>query len=214
MSVNANVNLSGVTLSDGYPSEASGGATLKQSARSIWKRSESRIMAPAHLALFFRQSVTAVVAIILTGRKMTLTSCSVDGNNSVGSGGGILNSGTLTVTNSTISGNTAGYGGGIYSTGTLTMTNSDDYRKRHVHIWASPVSRWIWRRFACFRNFNFLVSDTISANQAQWRGGGIDGYSSVNMTNCIVAANTVVANPGDISGMVESGGYNLIRGVH
>ncbi len=57
-----------------------------------------------------------------------------------------------------------------------------------------------------------LVSDTISANQTQWSGGGIIAGSSVNMTNCILAANTVVAHPeeADIFGMVQSGGYNLV----
>ena len=41
-------------------------------------------------------------------------------------GGGIYNGGTLTLTNSTVSGNSAGYGGGIFNagTGTLTLTNS------------------------------------------------------------------------------------------
>jgi CSLREA domain-containing protein len=39
-------------------------------------------------------------------------------------GGGIHNTGTLTVTNSTVSGNSASRGGGIYNTGTLTVTNS------------------------------------------------------------------------------------------
>jgi hypothetical protein len=51
-----------------------------------------------------------------------------------GDGGGILNRGTLTINNSTISGNTANnycgrypcgiYGGGIYNAGTLTINNS------------------------------------------------------------------------------------------
>ncbi|MGI8687136.1 MAG: hypothetical protein ACR2M3_01030, partial [Thermomicrobiales bacterium] len=42
-----------------------------------------------------------------------------------GDGGGILNNGgTLTVTNSTLSGNSATNGGGIYNNGTLTVTNS------------------------------------------------------------------------------------------
>ena len=40
-------------------------------------------------------------------------------------GGGIFNDGTLTLTNSTVSGNTATYyGGGIYNYGTVTLTNS------------------------------------------------------------------------------------------
>lgn len=43
----------------------------------------------------------------------------VDGN-----GGGIDNSGTLTVTNTTLSGNESSYGGGIYNTQGTAMTNT------------------------------------------------------------------------------------------
>ena len=45
-------------------------------------------------------------------------------NDPEGSGGGIHNSGTLTVTNSTLSGNSASYGGGIHNSGMLTVTNA------------------------------------------------------------------------------------------
>ena len=69
---------------------------------------------------------------ILNYRTLMITNCIVS-ENAVGDsywarGGGIYNSGTLAVTDSTITGNTAsGYGasgGGIYSVGTLTLTNS------------------------------------------------------------------------------------------
>ena len=50
--------------------------------------------------------------------------CTVAGN-SAGYGGGIQNSGTLTINNSTLSGNSApaGEGGGIYNENTLTLNN-------------------------------------------------------------------------------------------
>jgi hypothetical protein len=44
--------------------------------------------------------------------------------NGVGEAGGLYNGGTLTVSNSTLSGNSAGYGGGIDNSGTLTVSNS------------------------------------------------------------------------------------------
>ena len=59
--------------------------------------------------------------------------------NSGSDGGGILNYGTLTLAESTVSGNSAtGVGGGIDNTGTLTVTNSTSLwklshqRRRHL----------------------------------------------------------------------------------
>ena len=60
-----------------------------------------------------------------------------------GSGGGIDNGGTLTLTNCTLSGNTAGTGGGLAHGGTLMLSNTtfsgnsaagfggDDFQRRH-----------------------------------------------------------------------------------
>jgi hypothetical protein len=66
---------------------------------------------------------------IFNAGTLTVTSCTLSGNSAVFGGGGIDNYfGTLTVTGSTLSGNTAtayfGGGGGIWSNGMLTVTNS------------------------------------------------------------------------------------------
>ena len=56
----------------------------------------------------------------------TLTDCTVSGNSAKYNGGGLDNpSGTITLTNCTISGNSAGFGGGAVSSykGTTTLTN-------------------------------------------------------------------------------------------
>ncbi|MDQ6831888.1 MAG: Ig domain-containing protein, partial [Chloroflexota bacterium] len=101
-----------------------------------------------------------------------------------GDGGGIRNDGTLTVTNSTLSGNSAvlfsasgGYGGGIENgNGTLTLTNS-----------------------------------TLTGNSASsFDGGGIETFGTSNLTNTIVAGNTAAGNGPDINGAVVSHGHNLI----
>ena len=58
---------------------------------------------------------------------LTLTSSTVSGNSTNSSGGGVHNSGTLTITSSTVSGNSAagnGFGGGVFNSGTLTLTNT------------------------------------------------------------------------------------------
>ena len=57
---------------------------------------------------------------------LTVTNSTLSGNTASGTnnGGGIWNEGTLTVSSSAISGNSAYYGGGIFNTGTVTISNS------------------------------------------------------------------------------------------
>ena len=110
---------------------------------------------------------------------LTLTNCTVSGNSASYSGGGIYNSGdTLTLTNCTISGNSASYsGGGIFNYGKLTLTNC-----------------------------------TISGNSASIFDGGIlnDG-GSLTVTNTIIAMNCAQESCNDLFGTVsETSGNNLI----
>ena len=51
-----------------------------------------------------------------------MTSGTISGNTASTSGGGVYNTGTVTMTSGTISGNTASnYGGGVNNSGTFTM---------------------------------------------------------------------------------------------
>ena len=62
---------------------------------------------------------------IFNSGTLTLTNSVVSGNASADNGGGIYNDGTLTLINSTVSGNDADFlGGGILNSGTLTLINS------------------------------------------------------------------------------------------
>jgi CSLREA domain-containing protein len=56
--------------------------------------------------------------------KLSVANCAILNSVNIGTGGGIDNSGTLTVTGSTFSGNGAFRGGGILNAGTATVTNS------------------------------------------------------------------------------------------
>lgn len=67
---------------------------------------------------------SAQVLLVNPGANLTLQRLTITNESSFGFGGGIQNSGTLTVTNSTFSNNAALYGAGIDNTGTLTITNS------------------------------------------------------------------------------------------
>ena len=63
------------------------------------------------------------VAGTLTLRGLTLRSGGATGINTNLFGGGIFNTGTLALTNCSLTGNTADLGGGIFNTGTLALTN-------------------------------------------------------------------------------------------
>ncbi len=111
-------------------------------------------------------SVGSVLHVHYTGN-LTLNETTIKNGKKTGDGGGIYNSGTLTLTNSTVSGNTAepvyssikysssfsSCGGGIYNSGMLTLKNS-----------------------------------TISGNTAT-DGGGIYNFGTVALTNCMVSGN-------------------------
>jgi predicted outer membrane repeat protein len=94
----------------------------------------------------------------------------VSENTATGSGGGILSSGTLTVTSSTISDNTAYYGGGIYNWGST---------------WDGKTT---------------VDGSTISGNKAQNRGAGICNYEgTLTVQNgSIISDNTAEEGGGGV----------------
>jgi hypothetical protein len=115
---------------------------------------------------------------IFNGGTLTLSNSTVSGNTSH-TAGGILNAGlgTLTLTNSTVSGNyaTGAPAGGIYNEGTLTVTNS-----------------------------------TLSGNSAPYAGGGIYNEGLATLKNTIVANSPSGEN---CFGTITNGGYNLDSGT-
>jgi hypothetical protein len=108
-----------------------------------------------------------------TGGDLTISGVTVSGAKTTQAGGAFKNSGTLTVSNSILSGNTAtylqnghsGFGGGIYNGnfGTLTVTNS-----------------------------------TLSGNTATNSGGGIynKALGTLNVTNSTLSGNTAAFGGG------------------
>jgi len=100
---------------------------------------------------------------ILNGGTLTIVNSTVSGNSSAGVtdyGGGIANSGTLTITDSALSGNSAASGGGISSSGTVTVTDS-----------------------------------TLSGNSAA-SGGGISSSGTVTVTDSTLSGNSAASGGG------------------
>jgi hypothetical protein len=119
---------------------------------------------------------------IANGGTLTLTDSTVSGNNDAGGGGrggGIYNTGAMTITDSTISGNTGTSGGGIYVFGG-TMT---------------------------------IIASTISGNTANAgnNGGGIySPYGAPITLGATIVADNTGGNCGAANGgSFDSAGYNL-----
>jgi hypothetical protein len=61
---------------------------------------------------------------VLNFGTLTVRDCTLTGNSASYGGGGIYNAGTLTITDSTLTGNSASYGGAIANLGTLAVSGS------------------------------------------------------------------------------------------
>jgi len=117
---------------------------------------------------------------------LTLTDSAVSGNTARGSyayGGGIGSYGTLTLINSTVSGNTAGYGGGIWSKGTLALTDSTVSGNTATGT-DSQGGGGIWHQGTLT-----LTNSTVSGNTGDY-GGGIVNGGTLTLINSTVSGNT------------------------
>ena len=123
---------------------------------------------------------------------LTVTGSAISGNSADRNGGGIYNyrGGTLTLTGSTISGNSAGQsGGGIDSYGTLTVTGST----------ISGNSAEGSGGGVCNRSGTLTVtSSTISDNSGAWDGGGISNWGTLTVTGSILSGNSAFGLGGGI----------------
>ena len=113
---------------------------------------------------------------------LTLTNSTVSGNSASDGGGGIYSeSGTVTLTHSTVSGNSAAWGGGIDSQfGTAVLTNSTV--SGNVAEDAGGISNW--------KGTVTLTNSTVSGNLASWVGGGIATRGTLALTNTTVSGNS------------------------
>ena len=146
---------------------------------------------------------------VMEDGSLTMTDCTVSGNAASG-GGGLgrlvcLGGGSLTMTDCTVSSNNAAGGGGLYNDGaTLTMTNCT-VSGNSTTISGGGVGSYGTTAATT------LTSCTVSANSTGTSGGGglHNHGGSVTLTDTIVAGNYA---GGDISGNYTDGGHNLIGG--
>ncbi|MHB8625625.1 MAG: choice-of-anchor Q domain-containing protein [Aggregatilineales bacterium] len=126
---------------------------------------------------------------------LTIANGKISGN----VGGGIYNSGTLTVSNSLVSSNTGDQGGGIYNhVGTLTVNNST------ISGNTAPTGGGGGGIY----NSGTLTVDnsTFSGNTASGGGGGIFDSGTLTVNNSTFSGNTAV----DGAGIVDYGSSAVI----
>jgi len=134
---------------------------------------------------------------------LMLTNSTVSGNSAIFSAaGGILNQGTLTLTSTTLSNNSASAGGcaGILNQGTLTMTNSTASGNTATGGGGSGGA-------ICNSGALTLMDSSVSGNSASFGfGGGIENDSS---TPAILINSTVSGNSAHIGGGINQNGMLL-----
>jgi len=101
-------------------------------------------------------------------------------------GGGIYNEGTLTLTNTTVSGNRALGGGGIDNAGTLTLINSTVSGNSATNLYASGGGIYNEGTLT-------LINSTVSSNSASTSGGGIYNGGRLTLINSTVSGNRAPA---------------------
>jgi hypothetical protein len=132
---------------------------------------------------------------------LTLSNSTVSGNTGTDIAG-ISNQGTLTLNNSTVSGNTSSgtFGaGGIVNNGTLTLNNST----------VSGNTRTGAGGGGGIDNEGTLTlnNSTVSGNTSTGAGGGIfNNGDTVTLTNSIVSGNTLTERGGSGGGIFNNGG--------
>ena len=152
---------------------------------------------------------------INTGSNLSVSGVTVTGANTLGSGGAFKNNGTLTVTNSTLSGNSASnngggilnhgsatlnifnstisgnissfYGGGIFNStgGTLTVSNSTF--DNNTGRYGGGISN---------QGTLTISNSTLSGNIATMYSGGIYNQGTGSVINCTFSGNSAVTGGG------------------
>ncbi len=139
-----------------------------------------------------------------SGVNVTIQDSEIRDNHSNATGGGIDNWGTLTLERVTVAGNDASDGGGICSKAgsTLVMTNATISGNT-----ASSDGGGLFNQ-----GISLLRNLTITDNTAGGVGGGIEDntITTTDIANSIVYGNNSGSGGGDVSGGIESSGYNII----
>ena len=166
--------------------------------------------------------------------RLSMSAISLSGNWAQSEGGGLYNSGEVTITNSTISGNTVSDqelrsdGGGIYNTGTIRITNSSliaNNAKAGGGVYNNGGSVFLTNSTVSGNSSSIFGGGVVNETANLWRfnatitnnsagnsGGGVHSDLAWHTQNSIIAGNTAGASGPDcyLYDVAYSDGYNLI----
>ncbi|HJS28739.1 MAG TPA: choice-of-anchor Q domain-containing protein, partial [Anaerolineales bacterium] len=132
---------------------------------------------------------------------LTMNNSTLSGNSNVGSSGGISNNGTVTVNNSTLSGNSAYFtGGGIRNFGTVTINNSTLSGNSALAGYGGGITNGGTTGILTVNN------STLSGNSAGTNGGGIFNNGTLTVSNSTLNGNSAGSGGGIFNG---SGSFPL-----
>ncbi|MEH2060361.1 MAG: hypothetical protein V7K97_30370 [Nostoc sp.] len=124
-------------------------------------------------------------------------------------GGGILNTGSLTVNHSTIIDNRAAYGGGIYNTGSLTVNHSTITDNRAFVGGGIDNTRSIDNTGRLTVNYS-----AVTDNSADYEGGGIFTNSNLSLSYkssiTTVSYSTISGNQASDGGGIDSSNFSYL----
>jgi CSLREA domain-containing protein len=139
---------------------------------------------------------------------VTISGITISNGNVGGTGGGIINFGTLTITGSTISGNSAFSGGGIMNNASASAEVNNST------ISGNSAASGEGGGFANVGTLT-VSGSTISKNSAALAGGGItnNGNPSSGFGNLTVSGSTISGNTASIrgGGVYNAAGGSVIR---
>ncbi len=140
---------------------------------------------------------------------LTISNCTISGNREAQGGGGISNVGTLTVNNSTISGNAANTNGSNPGWGGGGIYNEGNLTVNNSTISGNTS---ISNGGGIYSGAGIVTvnNSTMSGNTASGgAGGGIYSTAKLTLANSISAGNTGQSN-GDVSGSYTDNGGNQV----
>ncbi|HNK63404.1 MAG TPA: choice-of-anchor Q domain-containing protein [Anaerolineales bacterium] len=194
----ANVTLTGLTIRNGNASSGDGGGILISGSQPTSKLSLAGVFILGNTA-----TSGGGIQVLGNGASASIQNTTIRSNIAMAAGGGISNTGVLTVTGSTLYQNQATSGGGINHAGfSMNLTNVTISANN-----ASDNGGGLYNRADAI-----LLNVTIAGNSANGpsTGGNIFiDQSSLSIKNSIVANANVDGNCFNSEGRINSQGHNL-----